>query len=562
MHLTERAGDPYCYYVYALVEGQYGDQFDRLYRNKDNTVESNYLDQKTGKGPFCFNPKADAPNIVLVTMDMVPPEFHTGELQMMTPNQLLLAAEGVNFTRTFSASPLCGPSRAALLTGRYAYITGNSERSHDGHTTILRNEDIIWPEYLKARGYHCRHVGKSHIGTEHFIRAFSENASPWNRWSPPWYDEDAYIDFLRRMGLERFSFKKEIRGMSWTGERDGNSYGGWLADQNGRPFPEEALYPAFLTDKAIRTIEARRNSEQPFYLQLDYFGPHQPFAIPGGLEEREAEIRTSLELPESWLVWEAAGFPEACDDPRVYDLYRRNWGMRNRDDMLDYLTANRLQYELLDRQLGRLMEYLKKEKLYDNSMIIFTADHGEMNGRKGCIDKGAYLNPQVLHVPLYLKPAKNQTLKQGLKIDTPCSLLDICPTVCEAAGIGLFERIDGVSLFDTAKDMARPVERPVMFDVWNHVMPNPCVGRILEAEGRQLLYSYNAVDPRDELYDLDKTGDLQNLIPEGDALGTAARTLMHTALKADPRWDIYLGYFELEYAERLEMAPTDNQKFE
>lgn len=525
-------------------------------------LETGFLDRKTGKGVFYYDPESHLPNIVLVTMDMVPPEFHTGELAMRTPHQASLAEEGINFTRTFAASPLCGPSRAALLTGRYPYITGNSERSHDGHSTILRNEDIIWPEYLKARGYHCRHVGKSHVGTEQFMRAFSENASPWDRWSPPWYDEDAYIDFLKTKGLKRFGFKKEIRGMSWTGERDGNSYGGWLEDQSGKPFPEEALYPAFLTDKAIRTIDARRDPEQPFYLQLDYFGPHQPFAIPGGFEEREAEIRASVELPESWLAWEAAGFPEESDDPRVYDLYRRNWGMRNRDDMLDYLVANRLQYELLDRQLGKLITYLKEQKLYDNTMIIFTADHGEMNGRQGCIDKGAYLNPQVLHVPLYLKPAKSQTVTQGQEIDTPCSLLDICSTVCEAAGIELSERIDGVSLFTTAQEETRPADNPVMFDVWNHVMPNPCVGRILEIDGRQLLYSYNSTDPRDELYDLDETGALKNLILTDEARWSEARRSMHSALTADERWDIYRGYFVLEYARELALGNGDSQKFE
>ena len=525
-------------------------------------MTASYLDQKTGKGPFRFDAGADTPNILLVTMDMVPPEFHSGELPLETPNQLSLAAEGLNFTQIYAASPLCGPSRAALLTGRFTYITGNSERSHDGHRTVLRNDDIIWPEYLKARGYHCRHVGKSHVGTEQFMRAFSENASPWDRWSPPWYDEDDYIDHLKCRGLDRFEFRKEIRGMSWTGERDGNSYGGWLADQNGKPFPEDALYPAFLTEKAIRTLDARRNERQPFYLQLDYFGPHQPFAIPGGFEKREAEIRASVELPESWLVWESAGFPEECDDPRVYDLYRRNWGMRNREDMIDYLVANQLQYELLDRQLGRLIDYLKEHELYNDTMIIFTADHGEMNGRKGCIDKGSYLNPQVLHVPLYLKPAGTQAAAAGMRIDTPGSLLDICPTVFETAGIEVPERIDGVSLFETAKKGVRPPEKPVMFDVWNHVMPNPCVGRIFERNDRRFLYSYNAADPRDELYDLDECGALRNLTRTDDGLDKAARSAMHAALADDSRWDIYRGYFELEYAGKLDLSPADNQKFE
>ena len=107
-------------------------------------------------------------------MDMVPQEFHRQDSSLNIPNQRSLMKEGINCTRAFSSSPLCGPSRASFLTGRYTYITGNSERSHDGHATELRPDDIIWPQYLNALGYHTRHVGKSHVGTEHFMKAFSE----------------------------------------------------------------------------------------------------------------------------------------------------------------------------------------------------------------------------------------------------------------------------------------------------------------------------------------------------------------------------------------------------
>lgn len=523
---------------------------------------TDYINRKTGKGSHSHQGLEGNPNILLVTMDMVPPEFYNGVQSMKTPFQRSLAEEGVSFTRAFATSPLCGPSRTSILTGRFSYVTGNSERSHDGHAVHLRSEDIIWPEYLNSMGYHCRHMGKSHVGTEHFMRAFGENSSPWDRWSPPWYNEDLFIQFLMDKGLSRFSFSKEIRGMSWDGERNGNSYGGWLADQNGKPFPEEALYPSFLVERTISTLETRENKDTPFYMQLDFFGPHQPFAIPGGWEEREAEIRKAIELPESWLRWEARGFPAHTDDPRVYDLYRKNWGMKNRKDLEDYLVANQLQYEVMDRQFGRLLIYLKEQNLYDNTMIIFTADHGEMNGRKGCIDKGAYLNPQTMQVPLYLKPAVGQDVEAGSIVNTPVSLLDICPTICEATGLDIHERTDGVSLFETLRSPVRPQGKPVMFDVWNHVVPNPCVGIVFNKDNESCLYSYNTTSDKDELYKIDDSGSIENLISCDPGLRQTALETMSDALSSDTRWEVYNCYFKLEYASELGLKPGDNQKFE
>jgi hypothetical protein len=107
-----------------------------------------------------------------------------------------------------------------------------------------------------AAGYHTRQVGKSHVGRHKFIDVFSENNSPWDRWSPPWYDDDDYYAFLRDKNLERFGLERGLYGKDPSGRARGNFYGGWLAPQKGRPFPPEASYPAFLVEKAIRCLEA------------------------------------------------------------------------------------------------------------------------------------------------------------------------------------------------------------------------------------------------------------------------------------------------------------------
>jgi arylsulfatase A-like enzyme len=537
-----------------------------------NHWEKRYLSAKTGAGPFRRSRTSPRPNILLITVDMLPPEHYLPDyagFQMQTPNLDRLRSEGIFFSSAFSSYPLCAPSRASYLTGRYSYIVANGERAHDGQEIHLRDDDVIYPEYLRAAGYHARQVGKSHVGRNKFIHVFSENNCPWDRWSPPWYDDDLYHAYLRDRGLERFDFQRSLRGEGPGRKGRGNFYGGWLAPQNGRPFPLEATYPAFLVDRAVRTLEAWKPEDGPFYLQLDFFAPHQPFAIPGGMEEREQEIRRWIRLPESYCRWVDHGFRAPWAEPKVYRLYRQYWGLYEPRTVMDYRVANVLQVELLDAVIGTLLEQLRKRGLYDETWIFLIADHGEMNGEAGLIDKGAYLQPHILRVPIVLKPGaaaggSSSEIAVGRTVDTPASLLDLCPTILEIAGIDGEQRQDGLSLLELLRLGRRPKERPILFEGGNHVVPNSCVGLryTAEGDGRHYLFAYNVMDDLDQLYRLDGTvGENRNLLPEHHELLEEAVHSLHAVLRRDPRWIVYNESLRLEKPELLPAAEEDAQIF-
>ncbi len=539
-----------------------------------------YVDGVTGRGPFYQNQNRDPgrprDNIILITLDMVPREFYLelpGCQAVRAPAIEGLRRGHLFFARAFAASPLCSPSRAAYLTGRYPYVTGNSERAHDGHLMHLRDLDLIFPEYLKAAGYHLRHVGKCHVGAHKFLDVFGENDSPWDRWSPPWYDDDRYHAFLRAGGLEPPTFERTIRGRDPSGRGEGNLYGGWLAPQNGRPFPEEATYPAFLVEEAISALDGR-DRDRPLYLELDFFAPHQPFAVPGSLQEREAEIRAGLSLPASYRRLLDNGFTAPWPEPRVYRLYRKNWGLEDPAVLADYMTANLLQYELIDRQLLRLFAALRERGLYDTSWVVLLADHGEMNGELGLIDKGAFLNPAVLQVPLVLKPPARHPLGgRARTVAEPVSLLDLAPTVLEIAGVSCQERLDGVSLLATLR-RGRRGEAPILCDIWSHVIPNPAVGMVFGAgpsrraprggggDSGWYLYCFNCVDDLDELYALEPRREIENLAarPQRRQLLDLAIRRLYEVLRAEERFRGYADYLGLTYAERLG-AGGDRQRF-
>jgi len=214
--------------------------------------------------------------------------------------------------------------------------------------------------------------------------------------------------------------------------------------------------------------------------------------------------------------------------------------------------------------IGRLFAYLKEQGLYEEIWIFFIADHGEMNGERGLVDKGAYLNPRVIRVPLMVKPAEGSEWADVRKsVEQPVSLLDLAPTMLDIAGISTEARLDGVSLLEAARGEKRPEEQPIFFEVWSHVIPNPCIGTVFTAaDGRDYMFSFNATDEVDELYALGDEGRLVNLWDDKESVTILDEAVarLHARLARDERWKSYRGFLELTYPEKL-AASGDRQLF-
>lgn len=515
--------------------------------------EVRYLDPKRGRNPFLSNPPKQRPHIFLLTADMISPDhYHPSRAlhrRMNLPTLTSLARDSVVFDNAFCTSPLCAPARASLFTGRYTYITANGERAHDGHETTLRPDDTIFQEYLRASGYVTKHAGKGHVGTAKFIDAFDENSAGWDRWNPPTTSDEYYRAHLRALGVRPQKYSREIRGLQQDRKTPANSTGGWVVQDDGKPFPLEAAYSSFLAEQAAMKLDtALAQSAGPVFLQMDLFDPHQPFSVPAGLEQREQELRSACaELPRSYRDTVEAGWKPQPGQPKIYDHYRRYWGLYDHATLASYRTANALQMEVVDQALGRFVAELKKRGLYDNSLIVFTADHGEMNGRRALVDKGVYLYPDVLRVPLMIKMPAGHGLPPR-RVEAPVSHLDIAPTLLSLAGITPECRQDGRSLVPILNG-APGEDRDFVFECGTHVGINfACGVQSWSANGRHDLYSYNASSDIDELYDL-RDPDPVNLSgrPEHAAARKRMIERLGAALVRDPRWLAYWSSFQLDH---------------
>ncbi len=537
-------------------------------QNQTSPSRAEFVQPRTGAAPFLRTSTAKSPHIFLISADMVSPDLYHPSRPLSRhvhiPAIRSLMEDGTFFSEAFCTVPLCAPSRASYLTGRYSYIQGNGERAPEGLEAELRPNDTIFPEYLQAAGYVTRQVGKAHVGTKKFLDAFGENDQPWNRWSPPVFDDDAFLSYQHQLGVKSQKYSREIVFLQQDRKTPGNSVGGWIVQEDGSPFPLEAQYSYFLMKQAADTLGnlARDGitAKHPVYLQLDIFDPHQPFSIPAGFEQREAELRKIMTLPASYETARQRDFKKAPDEPEILDIYRKYWGIYDPQSLLDYRVAYALQMEVVDRVIGIFLDELKKLGLYDDAVIAFISDHGEVNGRRAMVDKGVYLYPDNLRVPLVLKSPAG---KPGRTITETVSLLDISRTLLDAAGIQPEAKMDGVSLLPLLRGEAIHREGPLLFFGGWHVGVNFACGiEYRFPDGRHFLYSYNCSSPQDELYDL-ASEDSMNLV--GEPAYASVRDEMvrrlGAALQSDPRWIGYWAEFRIARYDLLPKTGGDMQLF-
>jgi arylsulfatase A-like enzyme len=524
--------------------------------------------QRTGEGPFRLPVGARPPHMLLISADMVSPDlYHPARpvsKHIRIPNIQSLMEDGAFFSNAFCTVPICAPSRASYMTGRYSYIQGNGERAPEGLETQLRPDDIVFPEYLKAAGYVTRQIGKCHVGAKKFLDAFGENDQPWDRWSPPVFDDDDFLAYQRGLGVMPQKYSREIVFRLQDRKTPGNSAGGWIVQEDGKPFPLEAQYSYYLGKKAIETVEALLTNgsgkRHPMYLQLDIFDPHQPFSIPTGFEDRERELRAVITLPESYKTVQRQDFRPAPNEPEILDIYRRYWGIYDPEQLLNYRVAYALQMEVVDRAVGMVLNRLKELGMYDEMLIAFISDHGEMNGRRAMVDKGVYLYPDVLRVPLVIK-APQSVPRLHATVESPVSLLDLSQTLLDFAGVKPEAKFDGVSLVPYLRDGKGSEDRTLLFFGGWHVGVNFACGiQHRTSDGHRYLYAYNCTSPFDELYDLD-SADAVNLIdsPEHRTVRAELIRLLGTALQSDVRWVGFWAEFRIARFDALPKEAGDMQ---
>ncbi|MGI9523682.1 MAG: sulfatase-like hydrolase/transferase [Hyphomicrobiaceae bacterium] len=313
------------------------------------------------------------PNIVLIVTDQQRRDTvgAYGSEICQTPSIDRLAEEGMRFDRAFTPTGLCSPVRCSLLTGVYPH-------EHRVLTNVglhpvraeLAPEDDQLSKALKRAGYQLGCIGKWHVSSK----------------EPPEFGYDRYIslgDFL--------TWRSEIGRPAHDALMH---YTTQIADFD--PQPAEFSRPRFLADNAVQVLNDFQKNRDPFFVRLDFHGPHFPNVVP--------EPYYSMYDPDDIPPW-----PNYTDDlsgkPAVQRIKQRHWRTEGLHwkDWAPLVSAYWGEISLIDDAIGHVLGHLDHLSLSDNTLVIFTSDHGDTIGAHGICNKDYTMYEEIYHVPLVIR---------------------------------------------------------------------------------------------------------------------------------------------------------------
>ena len=360
-----------------------------------------------------------------------------GNKFVKTPNLDRLAGMGARFERAYTQSPVCAPSRASFLTGRYPRTCGVRQNGQD----ISGSETLVTKLFADA-GYMCGLAGKLHLS------ACGRNAC---KIIEPRIDD----------GYHYFKWSHHPAGINKNNNWPMNDYTMWLSSKGAKfetlnrddckyvqvGMDENLHQSKWCVDMALECIQSAKNYDLPWFFSMNLFDPHHPFDPPAEYLERYLDMLDDIPLPnytegelDSKPVFQKKDQGGAYDTPGNYPYP----SMSQKDHRM-LRAAYWAMIDLLDVQMGRLFDYLESTGQFENTLIIFTSDHGESLGDHGMYLKGPYFYDCNVRVPLIISCPS--LIKPGMVSPALVELVDLAPTLCEAAGITADTGMQGRSLW-------------------------------------------------------------------------------------------------------------------
>ncbi len=364
------------------------------------------------------------PNIVLIMTDQHRFDFLGcyNNKHIKTPNIDWIAQNGTVFTSAYSQSPSCVPARACLMTGKTPWNAGILGMGKGQYGVGVNFENTLPAELAKA-GYYTKGIGKMHFYPQRSLLGFHSTVLDE---SGRVEDENFVSDYMQWFNEQKTGDYSPVdHGVHWNS---------WMS----RPWHlPEYMHPTVWTaNEAVKFLQTKDPS-MPFFLKVSFARPHSPYDPP----DYYFNMYSDSEVPEA-KVADWAKVHDVKEDAAEFDAWR---GEQKSSDVMLARKAYSGQISHIDNQIGRILIKLKSIDELDNTMFIFTSDHGDMLGDHNLWRK-TYAYEGSAHIPLIIKLPKNYCGNTASNTDKPVTLCDIMPTILDFVNVETPSSVDGKSL--------------------------------------------------------------------------------------------------------------------
>lgn len=426
---------------------------------------------------------ADRPNIVLITADQMRWDCMgcAGNQVIQTPHLDALAARGVLFRNGFTPDPICVPARASIMTGNYPQVC-TGQKANGGR---IREAQPLLTAILQGAGYRTYALGKLHFvpyappGQSRLVYGFEHVELTESGRMLAQYDPQGRLD-----GVE--DYYDYLKGVGWAGFTRAHGAGNNDVRPCPSPLPAEHYVDHWIADCTIRQIErhAREAPGRPFFVWMSSPKPHSPYDPPRPYDA----LYDPRAMPEPF------GSPEllAGRDPHV-DRTRYTHAVTTLSPQAWQVIRSYYygSISFLDAMIGRVVAHLESTGLLNETLILFTADHGDLLGDFGSCFKTNHLNGSVRVPFLVAGPG----VAQGQASDALVGLQDILPTFASLAGANLPAKVQGKDLSPLLADPGARVR-----NVYYATTRGSCGQSAMVTDGC-FKYVYSEANATEELYD-------------------------------------------------------------
>lgn len=488
-------------------------------------------------------------NIIMITTDQHHVDtlaFYNKESFCNTPNLDQLASESAVFDRSYCTNPVCTPARSSWQLGLYPSKTGFETNSFEigSRTHILPDVEYTLPRRLQKAGYRTGFTGKWHLG----LPGDKQSSREGN-----WFLDDLH-DNKNLSGYHLVDIESLPSTHGYEGDDfEGHGLGGWKYPQYERYLADksiqleiediyisnrqgdhttwglvtsgkESTVESFLVDRSKQIIDSF--GEDKFYMQINFWGPHEPYYVPKENFEKFKNLK--LDVNPTFKL----------EVNKSNDILRRK-----EKDWEFFETASKYYFsyvEYLDEKIGELIDYLKDKKLYDETVIIFTSDHGNYLGGHGHMENKSYgMYEDIMRVPLLIKDGSNTGTYHQLT-----NSCDIYETILDYAGVKLSEyESDGRSIKQLFESSSW--EKDMLGESMG-AFPMVVTQRMYLVDDYKYIFIFGA---EEEVYNLANDRSEQNNLACDQSLLKMLRQQCYEKMKQenDPVATMFAKYHSLEY---------------